>query len=102
MDGVLDDSIRNRDAVESFVVLAQALEDGDGFRNIGLGNLDRLEAALQGGVLFDVLGVLSRRGGADDLDLAAGQSRLQYVAGVHGAFGGSSADDQVQLVDEDD
>ena len=35
-----------------------------------------LEAALQGGVLLDVLAVLTEGGGADDLDLPAGEGGL--------------------------
>ena len=62
----------------------------------------RLEAPLQGGVLLDVLAVLVQRGGADAVQLAAGQHRLEQVAGVHGALGLAGADDGVQLVDEQD
>ena len=62
----------------------------------------RLEAALQGGVLLDVLAVLVERGRADAVQLAAGQHRLEQVAGVHRAFGLAGADDGVQLVDEQD
>ena len=63
---------------------------------------DRLEAALQGAVLLDVLAVLVERGGADALDLAAGQGRLEHVGGVDGPFGAAGAHQGVQLVDEED
>ena len=63
---------------------------------------DRLEAALQGRVLLDVLAVLIQRGGADAVQFAARQQRLQHVGGVHGAFGRARAHDRVQLVDEQD
>ncbi len=63
---------------------------------------DRLEAPLEGGVLLDVLAVLVERRGADGVQLAAGQHRLQHVGGVHGALGRPGADDGVQLVDEQD
>ena len=63
---------------------------------------DRLEAPLQGGVLLDVLAVLVQRGGADAVQLAAGQHRLEQVAGVHRALGLARADHGVQLVDEQD
>ena len=36
------------------------------------------------------------------MQLAAGQHRLEQVAGVHRALGGAGADDGVQLVDEQD
>ena len=61
-----------------------------------------LEAAGQRGVLLDVLAVLVERGGADGVQLAAGQGRLEDVARVHGALGGAGAHDGVQLVDEQD
>ena len=55
------------------------------------------------GVLLDVLAVLVERGRADQAQLAAGQHRLEHVAGVHGALAaGARADDGVQLVDEGD
>jgi hypothetical protein len=62
----------------------------------------RLEAALQGRVLLDVLAVLVQGGRADHAQLAAGEHGLQHVAGVHGALGRARADDGVQLVDEGD
>ena len=69
---------------------------------LGWSTIDRLEAPLQRGVLLDVLAVLVQGGGADAVQLAAGEHRLQQVGGVHGALGGPGADDGVQLVDEQD
>src|SRR5262249_33296754 len=63
---------------------------------------DLLEAPLQRPVLLDVLAVLVQRRGADALDLAAGQGRLEDVGGVDGALGAAGADEGVQLVDEQD
>ena len=61
-----------------------------------------LEPAREGRVLLDVLAVLVERGGADALDLAAGQGRLEHVGGVDRPFGAAGADERVQLVDEQD
>jgi hypothetical protein len=61
-----------------------------------------LETALEGGVLFHVLAVLVQGGGADGLQLAAGQHRLEDRGGVDRAFGGTGTDQGVQLVDEQD
>ena len=83
------------------VALAQATQDGDGLLHVGLVHEDRLEAALQGGVLLDVLAVFVERGGADGVQLAPGQHRLEQVGGVHGPLRGAGADDGVQLVDEE-
>ena len=63
---------------------------------------DRLEAALERGVLLDVLAVLVEGGRADAVELAAGEHGLEQVAGVHRALGLARADHGVQLVDEED
>ncbi len=68
----------------------------------GLVDQHRLEAALERGVLLDVLAVLVERGRADRAQLAAREHRLEQVGGVDGALGGAGADDRVQLVDEQD
>ena len=69
-----------------------------------VGSFDQhfLEAALERGVLLDVLAVFVERGGADAMQLAARERGLEHVAGVHGAFGLAGADHGVQLVDEQD
>ena len=68
----------------------------------GLADLNRLEAALEGGVLLDVLAVLVEGGRTDGLQLAAGQLRLEDRGGVDRAFGSTCTDERVQLVDEQD
>ena len=73
--------------VMGLVARLQPAEDGDRVLDRRLADVDRLEAALQGGVLLDVLAVLVERGGADAAQLAAGQGRLQQVGRVAAAFG---------------
>jgi hypothetical protein len=90
------------DPVVGLVAVAQALEDLDGVGHRGLLDLDLLEAALEGGVLLEVLAVLVERGGADGLQLAAGQHRLEDAGGVDGALGGAGTHEGVELVDEQD
>ena len=65
-------------------------------------DLDRLEAALERGVLLEVLAVLVERRRADGLQLAAGQHRLEDAGGVDRALGGTGTDEGVDLVDEQD
>ena len=66
-------------------------------------DIDRLEAALQSRILFDVLTVFIRRGSADSLQLAASQSWLKQVAGTHRAtLRGACAHNLVDLIDEED
>ena len=97
-----DGGVLDADLVVRLVALAQAAQDGDGVLDVGLADEDDLEAALERGVLLDVLAVLSERGGADGAQLAASESGLEHVAGVDGALCGSGADESVQLVDEED
>jgi hypothetical protein len=90
-------------AVVRLVGGLQATQDRDRGLDCGLGDQDRLEAPLERGILLDVLAVLLQRGGADALELAAGQDRLEHVRGVQrGAFRGARADHRMQLVDEQD
>ena len=84
------------------VTVPQALEDLDGVIDARLVDLDGLEPALQGGILLDVLAVLIERGGTDGLQLATSQHRLKDRRGVDRALGGTSADQGVHLVDEQD
>ncbi len=69
---------------------------------LGSPTIDFLEAALQRGVLLDVLAVFVQRGGADAMQFATRQRGLEHVAGIHGAIGLAGADHGVQLVDEQD
>ncbi len=82
------------------VAVAQALEDLDGVGQRRLGHLDRLEPALERGILLDVLAVLVEGGGADDLQLTTGQHGLEDGGRVDRALGRAGADEGVDLVDE--
>ena len=90
------------DLVVLLVALLEPAQDGDRRLDGRLADVDGLEAALQRGVLLDVLAVLVERRGADRAQLAAGEHRLEQVGGVDGALGGAGADDRVQLVHEQD
>ncbi len=84
------------------VAVPQPAEDLDGVGHAGLGHQDRLEPPFQGGILLDVLPVLVDGGGPDGVQFAAGQGRLEDVAGTHAALGRARAHDGVHLVDEHD
>ena len=68
-----DDVVAELDLVVALVVLLDAPQHLGGVLDRGLLHLDRLEAALQGGVLLDVLAVLVGGGGTNGLELATGQ-----------------------------
>ncbi len=89
-------------AVVEFVLLFEPAQDRDRILNRRLFHHHRLEAALQGGVLFHVLAVFVEGGGADQVQFAAREHRLEHVAGVHRALGRPRPDHRVQLVHEQD
>ena len=95
-------AVGDADPVVRLVAVAQALEDLDGVLQRRLADLDGLEAALESGVLLQVLAVLVERGGADGLQLTAGQHRLEDAGGVDRALRGTRPDEGVDLVDEQD
>ena len=94
--------VGDADVVVRLVALLEPAQDRDRVLDGRLADVDRLEAALERGVLLDVLLVLVERGGADRAQLAAGEHRLEQVGGVDRALGGAGADDRVQLVHEQD
>ena len=59
-----DRRVLDADVVVCLIALTQAAEDGDGVFDVGLADVDDLEAALERGVLLDVLAVLVERGAA--------------------------------------
>ena len=89
-------------AVMRLVFVLQPAQDRDRILDARLVDIDRLEAAGERGVLLDVLLVLVERGGADAMQFAARQRRLEQVRSVHGAVGLAGADDGMHLVDEQD
>ncbi len=97
-----DRLVGDRHAVVRLVTFAQALQDLDRLAHRGLFDLDRLEPAFERRVLLEVLAVLVERGGADGLQLAPGQHRLQDRGRVDRALGRTGTDERVQLVDEQD
>jgi uncharacterized membrane protein YgdD (TMEM256/DUF423 family) len=84
------------------IAALQAVQDLEGVLGARLADVDRLEPALEGGVLLDVLAVLLGRGGTNDLNLTTRERRLQDGGRVDGALGRTSANDGVDLVDEED
>ena len=82
------------------VALLEAAEDGNGVLHRRFVGEHRLEAALQGGVLLDVLAVFVQGGRADGAQLAARQRRLEQVGGIHRPLGGAGSHQGVKLVHE--
>ena len=89
-------------AVEDLVLLLEATQDRDGVLDSRLADHHGLETTRERRVLLDVLAVLVERGRADRMQVATGERRLEDVAGVHRALGGTRAHDGVELIDEQD
>ena len=69
---------------------------------VGSDDEHRLEAPGQGRILLDMLAVFVQRRGADAMEFAARERRLQHVGGVHRPLGLARAHQRMQLVDEQD
>ena len=95
-------AVLDLDAVVDLEALFEAPQDRDGVLDARGVDEHRLEPPLERGVLLDLLPVLVERGGADAVELAAREHRLEEVRGVGGALGLAGADDGVELVDEED
>ena len=65
------------------------------------GNDHLREAALECRILLNMLSVLVKRGGADALDLAAREWRLQDVGRINRTLSGASANQRVQLINKE-
>src|SRR5262249_39812246 len=92
-DRCLKRLVGDLDGVVPLVVLADNAQHSKGFVNRWLAYLDRLEATLQGGILFDVLAILVERRGTDAAQLATRQGRLEQVRRANGTLGVTGADD---------
>ena len=88
--------------VVNLVPLAETTQNADRHFDRRLADEHGLEAPLERRIFFDVLAILVERGGADGMQLAAGEHRLEHVGRVHRPFGRARADNGVQLVDEQD
>ena len=94
--------IGNADAVMQLVFFLEAAQDRDGVFHRRFVDEHRLEATGQGRVLFDIFAVLVQRRRAHAMQLAARQSGLEQIGGIHGAIGLAGAHQRVHLVDEKD
>ena len=102
LDGGLEGLVGDLHAVVRFIAVAEAFQDLHRLRLARRLHHDDLEAAIERRILLDVFAVFVERGGADALDLATGEGRLEHVGGVDRALRAAGAHERVQLVDEED
>jgi hypothetical protein len=62
-----------------FVPFFQSAKNGDGIFDRGLADVDRLEAAFERRIFFNVLALFIERGGADGTQFSAREGGLQHV-----------------------
>ncbi len=84
-----------------FITVTQSVENLYGFLRRRLIHRNRLEAALQGCVFFNIFTVFVKCSGTDALQLSAGQGRLQDVGGINRTFRTACPDQGVQLIDKE-
>ena len=87
--------------VMHLIALLEPAQDGDGILHAGLAHQHRLEAALQCGILLDILPVFIEGSGANAAQLPPGQHGFQDIARIHGPLGGTCPHYRVHLVDEE-
>ncbi len=97
-----DRRVGNLDPVVDLVAFLETPQDRDRVLDRRLVDEHLLEAALQRRILLDVLAIFVERRGADAVEFAARERRLEHIAGVHRAFGLAGAHHRVQLVDKQD
>ena len=88
--------------MEHLIAFLQPAQDGNRVLDGRFGDQNRLEPALQRGVLFNVLAVFIERRRTDTMQLPARQHRFEQVARIHRAFRFARADNRMQLVDKQD
>src|SRR6266446_5178085 len=84
------------------ILFLQPAKDRNRFLDARLADIDWLEPPRQRGILLDVLLVFVERGGADAMQIAASERRLQQIGRIHRALGLTGADERVHLVNEQD
>ena len=88
--------------VMHLVPLFEPAQNRDRVLDRGLPHEDRLKPSLERRILLDVLSIFVERGRADAAQLAASQGRLEQVGRIHRTVSLAGADQEMQLVDEQD
>ncbi len=84
------------------IALFQSSQYGDGRSLVGFVDHHFLEAAFERLILLEVFLILVKGGGADRAELAAGESRLENIGGIHGAFPFSGTYEGMDFINEED
>ena len=84
------------------VALLEATENCDSACLVRFVDHHFLEAALESLIFFKIFQILIEGGSAGTAELAAGQSRLEDVCGVHGALAFAGPHESVDFIDKED
>src|SRR5207302_936535 len=101
-DREVDGLVGIRDGMELLVAVFDPEQNLDCVDLVRRRNLDGLESAFERTVFLDRLPVFARGRCTNALNLPARQRGLQDVGGIERSFCGTSPNQRVQLVDEDD
>ena len=80
----------------------ETAQDGNRVFDARFADINLLETAFKGRILFDVFAVLIESRGADHTKLAACEHRLEHVGGHYGTFPTARTHQGVEFVDEGD
>ena len=83
-----------------FVAFLESAKNSDGVLDTRFADHHWLEAALEGGIFFDVFAVFIECGCTNGVELAAGELGFEQIGGIHRPLCGTSTDDGVEFVDE--
>ena len=100
-DGFSRNRIADLHAMEVLVVFLDTKHNVDGVGDGRLIHSNRLEAAFQRSVFFNMLAVFVKSSCTDDLHLTAGQSRFQNISSVHAAFCVARTHQRVYFIDKE-
>ena len=83
-----------------FIAGAESLQYLNCGFNTGFTDKHRLEPPLQSLILLNKLAILVKCGSSYTLQFTVSQRRFKHVAGINRAFGGTSPDDGMNLIDK--
>ena len=93
-------TVLNATTVVRFVFTFDSSQNCNGVKDAWLSHIDGLKAPLKCRVLLNVRSIFIKRGGANSAQLAATERRLEQLPRARAARIGASADDGVDLINE--
>ena len=83
-----------------FILRTQPIQNLDRIFGVGRIHNNRLEAAFERSILFDILAIFVDGGCPNALEFTTGKSRLKDVARIQASFGTARAHNRMEFIDE--